>query len=80
MKNRLASIAIIVVTLSACFAIIITAPLNAMAQSESKGMMPEGMMMKKGQEMPPEGEKHITEGHKHVEEAAKKMKEEQSSE
>ena len=45
-----------------------------------KGMMPEGMMMKKGQEMPPEGEKQITEGHKHVEEAAKKMKEEQSSE
>ena len=44
MQNRLGRTASVVAPLPVCLAFVVTVPLQAMAQSESKGMMPEGMM------------------------------------
>jgi hypothetical protein len=44
MQNRLGSIAMVVASLPVCLAFVVTTPLHMLAQGESKGMTPEGIV------------------------------------
>jgi hypothetical protein len=44
MQNRLGSIASVVAPLPVCLAFVGAVPLHVLAQGESKGMMPEGIV------------------------------------